>query len=130
MKNQNKKGFTLVELLVVVAIIGVLAAALLIGLNPLEQTRKAQDSGKLSRCKEAIGAAERYYAFHNSDPADCAALITADELKTGSCTDITLAGSAGTYTCTFTCTSTAFQAVDKCGETAPATTCTVPDEFN
>lgn len=141
MKIENLKlkinpGFTLVELLVVVAIIGILAAALLIGLNPLEQTRKAQDSGKLSKCKEAIGAAERYYAFHNTEAGGgasptCAALVTAQELKANSCTGVDSMGGNGTtsYTCTFTAVSTAFQAADKCGQVAPATTCTVPTEF-
>jgi len=122
-----RKGFTLVELLVVVAIIGVLAAVLLIGINPLEQTRKARDTGKLSRCKEAISAAERYYAFHNDDPVGgCAGLLpgAADELKAGACDDITLAGSGGSYTCTFSPESTAYDT--KCGT---GTTCIVPDEF-
>jgi len=129
-----KKGFTLVELLVVIAIIGVLAAALLIGLNPLEQTRKAQDSGLLSKCKEAIAAGERYYAFHQADPdADaggnlCPALITADELKADSCDSVDLDGANGDYTCTFTHASQAFE--DKC-DVAPDVDglCEVPTDF-
>jgi len=132
MKN---RGFTLVELLVVVAIIGVLSAALLVGINPLEQTRKAKDSGKLKACKEAIGAAERYYGFFNANPAYggtgqpatlCDALISAEELKSGSCTSITVAGS-GTYTCTFVPDSTTFK--KKCNVSGNDTTCTVPTEF-
>lgn len=118
-------GFTLVELLVVIAIIGILAAVLLVGINPLEQTRKARDAGLLNKCKEAIGAGERYYAFFNTDPANCDALITAQELKSGSCTGITLVSSSGSYTCTFTPTSKSYDT--KCGT---GTTCIVPTEFN
>lgn len=126
---KRQKGFTLIELLVVIAIIGFLAAALLVGINPLEQTRKAQDAGKLSKCKEAIGAAERYYAFHNADPASltCSSYITALELKAGSCTGIVeaLGGGSGTYTCTFTPISQAYKT--KC--IAGTTDCVVPTEF-
>jgi len=125
-KFNKNSGFTLVELLVVIAILGILAAVLLVGINPLEQTRKATDSGLLSKCKEVISAAERYYAFHQAEPANCAALITAQELKSGSCTGATLAGSGTTtYSCNFTATSTAFKAADKCD----GATCTVPDDF-
>ena len=39
-----KKAFTLVELLIVIAIIGILAIGILIALDPVEQTRKASDA--------------------------------------------------------------------------------------
>jgi prepilin-type N-terminal cleavage/methylation domain-containing protein len=45
MKHQNKKAFTLVEILLVVAIIGILAAIVILAVNPARQlalTRNAQ----------------------------------------------------------------------------------------
>lgn len=60
MKKSNKKGFTLVELLVVVAIIGILAA---IAIPQFASYRKkAQDSASLSDAKRIQTEAEAYYA--------------------------------------------------------------------
>lgn len=47
MKNVQK-GFTLVELLVVVAIIAILALVVMLALNPVEMQRRSRDSRRLS----------------------------------------------------------------------------------
>ncbi len=45
---QIKGGFTLVELLVVIAIIAILAAVVVLIINPLELTRRGRDAARLS----------------------------------------------------------------------------------
>ncbi|OGE26278.1 hypothetical protein A3C26_03755 [Candidatus Daviesbacteria bacterium RIFCSPHIGHO2_02_FULL_39_12] len=45
---QVHKGFTLVELLVVIAIIAILAAVVVLIINPLELTRRGRDAARLS----------------------------------------------------------------------------------
>ena len=63
-ENLNKKGFTLIEMLVVVLIIGILAAI------ALPQYQMAVGRSKLSTLKEIThslaSAAQRYYMVHNS----------------------------------------------------------------
>ncbi|MBI2019139.1 type II secretion system protein [Candidatus Daviesbacteria bacterium] len=45
---QVHKGFTLVELLIVMAIMGILALVVLVIINPLEVTRRGRDSARLA----------------------------------------------------------------------------------
>ena len=58
MKKNKNSGFTLLELLIVIAIIAILSVALVIVLNPVETLKKARDAQRisdLSTIKTAIG---------------------------------------------------------------------------
>lgn len=59
MINSNRKGFTLIEILIVVAIIAILASVVLVGLGPTQQS--GRDARRLSDIHEVQNALELYY---------------------------------------------------------------------
>lgn len=61
-------GFTLVELLIVIALIAILSVAVLATINPIEQSNKAKDSTVQNDAAEVMNALERYYTVKNTYP--------------------------------------------------------------
>ncbi len=63
-----RKGFTLVELLIVIALLGVIATIVIAAINPIEQANRASDAGMKADASQLISAVERYYTTHGQFP--------------------------------------------------------------
>ena len=64
---KNKKGFTLVELMIVIAILAILAAIVIFALNPAELFRRARDSQRMSDLR-VLSSALSYYLADATTP--------------------------------------------------------------
>ncbi len=75
MKISNKKGFTLIEVLIVVSIVGLLASVVLVGLGGFRA--RGRDARRVADLKSLQNGLELYYARNNSYPDTLDALLTA-----------------------------------------------------
>jgi len=96
LKNQKKGGFTLIEILVVIGIIAILAAIVLIAINPARQFAQARDTERTSNVNAILNAVGQYMADEAGEmpagvPAVGASDVTVDidsTDMTGFCGDI------------------------------------------
>ncbi|MEX2411132.1 MAG: type II secretion system protein [Candidatus Paceibacterota bacterium] len=65
-KIQKEKGFTLIEMLVVVAIIGILSSVILVGLN--DARSRARDAKRISDIRQIQNGLELFYSDDQSYP--------------------------------------------------------------
>lgn len=61
---KNEEGFTLIEILVVIGIIAVLAAVVLVAVNPARQFKLARDSQRVSNVTAILNAVGQNLAEH------------------------------------------------------------------
>lgn len=64
----KKFGFTMIELLIVIAVLGILAVAVLAAINPIEQINRGRDTGSRSDAEQLISAVDRFYASQGYYP--------------------------------------------------------------
>lgn len=70
---RKNKGFTLIEMVIVIGIFGMLAYAAIATLNPSEQFMKANDARRKSDLAQIQRALEGYYQDHQRYPSNPAA---------------------------------------------------------
>ncbi len=66
--DENRKAFTLIELLIVIGVIGVLSGVMFSVINVPEWRARAQDSVRKEAVATVAGALERYYSTNNTYP--------------------------------------------------------------
>lgn len=77
-----QKGFTLVELLIVIAILGILGAGVLIAIDPVDKINAANDARVQTDIGSLASAEQAYAASHNGEyTSNLTQLSTYGELK-------------------------------------------------
>jgi type IV pilus assembly protein PilA len=72
---RTNPGFTLAELLIVIAIIAILAVLILLALNPFTYIKKAYDTDRKTDIYRLKNALENYYADHDSYPPNLSTVL-------------------------------------------------------
>jgi len=61
-------GFTMIELLIVISVLGILAVAVLSAINPIEQINRGRDTSSKSDAEQLLSAIDRYNAMQRLWP--------------------------------------------------------------
>lgn len=69
---RNLNGFTLVELLVVIAVLGILIGVVVVIIDPAARLGEAGDAARLSDMKMIVDALEQYQVIYGSYPEETA----------------------------------------------------------
>jgi len=69
-------GFTMIELLIVISVLGILAVGLLAAVDPFEQLKKARDTNTRQSALSLQTSFIRYYATHGGLPWNTTSLAT------------------------------------------------------
>ncbi|MFH1244700.1 MAG: type II secretion system protein [bacterium] len=72
----KKLGFTMIELLIVIAVLGILAVAVLSAINPIELINRGRDTGSKSDVEQVASAVDRYYTAKGYFPWVASAAVT------------------------------------------------------
>lgn len=70
LRKKKRKGFTLIELLLAMAVIGILAAVVIVAANPTKQLSSAQDANRNNNIRQYQKALEQYLVERGDFPAD------------------------------------------------------------
>ena len=101
-KRQSQSGFTLIELLVVIGVIAILAAIVLVAVNPGRQFAQARDTQRRSDLYSLTNAIYQYAAEHDGNLPDTDGNDATSNFPTtstcigngGGCFDLASAGNA------------------------------------
>lgn len=100
LKVKSLLGFTLVELLIVIALLGTIATIVVATINPIEQANKARDTKYMADSSQLLSAIERYYVSTSKFPWQVAdpTLTAEDEFAFTNARSVSV-GLCGTAAC-------------------------------
>ena len=97
-KQLKNRGFTLVEILIVVALIAILAVIALITINPAEANKRARDAQRLKEIGTIMGVIQQYL---DDNLATATTAVTADSDNSSGSTNCDTSGWHGLALCAY-----------------------------